>query len=261
MVEAARDTFNQNDRADASTIVKGEPKVLVVQGDQTVAAELVSALRTQSADGRHSAPGGLPTGHRESSPTYDSIVLVDVPRLRLTDQAMAALQVYVRDLGRGLVVDRRSEAVWCRGIYRARRSRTALPVDMGVRDRQKQPDVALVVVIDKSGSMDACHCNSFNNGINNGSSGISGVRKVDIGKEAILRAASALTAQDELGVVAFDQTAHWVVQTAPLGGPPGPPGADRRDPAQRPDEHLLWARPGRRSRWSRRPRPGGTSSC
>ena len=35
---------------------------------------------------------------------------------------------------------------------------------MDVRDREKQPDVALVVVIDKSGSMDACHCNSFNGG-------------------------------------------------------------------------------------------------
>jgi hypothetical protein len=45
-----------------------------------------------------------------------------------------------------------------------------------------------------------------------------GVRKVDIGKEAILRAASALTARDELGVVAFDEAAHWVVQTAPLAG-------------------------------------------
>ncbi|HKF85621.1 MAG TPA: VWA domain-containing protein, partial [Candidatus Limnocylindrales bacterium] len=45
-----------------------------------------------------------------------------------------------------------------------------------------------------------------------------GVKKTDIGKEAILRAAAALTAQDEFGVVAFDSSAHWVVQTAPLGG-------------------------------------------
>ncbi len=91
-------------------------------------------------------------------------------------------------------------------------------MDMGVRDRQKQPDVALVVVIDKSGSMDACHCNSFNGGMGGGGAGIAGVRKVDIGKEAILRAASALTAQDQLGVVAFDQAAHWVVHTSPVGG-------------------------------------------
>jgi uncharacterized membrane protein len=91
-----------------------------------------------------------------------------------------------------------------------------LPVDMGVRDREKQPDVALVVVIDKSGSMDACHCNTFDGGMGGGS-GIGGVRKVDIGKEAILRAAAAMTAADELGVVAFDEQAHWVVRTQPLG--------------------------------------------
>ena len=65
--------------------------------------------------------------------------------------------------------------------------------------------------------MDACHCNSFDGGMGGGS-GIAGVPKVDIGKEAILRAASALTERDELGVVAFDETAHWVVKTAPLGG-------------------------------------------
>ena len=39
---------------------------------------------------------------------------------------------------------------------------------MGVRNRQKQPDIALVVVIDKSGSMDACHCNTFDGGMGGG---------------------------------------------------------------------------------------------
>jgi hypothetical protein len=77
--------------------------------------------------------------------------------------------------------------------------------------------VALVVVIDQSGSMDACHCNTFNGG-QGGGTGIGGVRKVDIGKEAILRAAAALTERDELGVVAFNEQAHWVVRTQPLGG-------------------------------------------
>ena len=90
-------------------------------------------------------------------------------------------------------------------------------MDMGVRDRQKQPDIALVVVIDQSGSMAACHCNTFNGGMGGAGSGIGGVQKVDIGKEAILRAAAALTERDELGVVGFNETAHWVVRTQPLG--------------------------------------------
>ncbi len=86
-----------------------------------------------------------------------------------------------------------------------------------MRDRNKQPDVALVVVIDQSGSMDACHCNSFDGGMGGGGTQVSGVRKVDIGKEAILRAAASMTERDELGVVSFNEQAHWVVKTQPLG--------------------------------------------
>ena len=215
-VEAARDTFNQNDRAEANTIVKGEPRVLVVKGDEKVAAELVTALETERQVVDTVIPEGLPSDLAGLA-DYDSIVLVDVPRIRLTDKAMAALQVYVRDLGRGLVMVGGPRSYGAGG-YTDTPLEETLPVDMGVRDREKQPEVALVVVIDKSGSMDACHCNSFNNGMGGGSGGQGGVRKVDIGKEAILRAASALSAQDELGVVAFDQSAHWVIQTAPLGG-------------------------------------------
>ena len=85
---------------------------------------------------------------------------------------------------------------------------------MDVRDRERQPDVALVVVIDKSGSMDACHCNVANRDLG---VAIQGVPKVDIGKEAILRAVAALTPRDEFGVVAFNENAHWVIRTAPLG--------------------------------------------
>ena len=131
------------------------------------------------------------------------------------------------------------------GGYQKTPLEETLPVDMGVRDRQKQPDVALVVVIDQSGSMDACHCNTFNGG-QGGGTGIGGVRKVDIGKEAILRAAAALTERDELGVVSFNEQAHWVVRTQPLGGVDDLQGKIAGHPAARPDEHLRGARAGGR---------------
>ena len=143
-------------------------------------------------------------------------MLVDVSRLRLSDAQLVGLQHYVRDFGRGLVMIGGPKSYGAGG-YTDTPIEETLPVDMGVKDQEKQPDVALVVVMDKSGSMDACHCNSFNGG-QGGGAGIAGVRKVDIGKEAILRAAAAMTARDQLGVVAFDESAHWVVQTQPLGG-------------------------------------------
>ena len=217
MVEAARDTFSENDRADSNTIVKGEPRTLVLAGDDAVAAELVDALTAQQQNVDTIVPEALPTEFAALA-TYDSVVLVDVPRTRLSDRQLAALQVYVRDLGKGLVMIGGPDSYGAGGYQKTPLEET-LPVDMGVRDRQKQPDVALIVVIDQSGSMDACHCNSFDGGMGGGGTGIGGgVRKVDIGKEAILRAAAALTERDELGVVSFNEQAHWVVKTQPLGG-------------------------------------------
>jgi Ca-activated chloride channel family protein len=214
VVEAAQDTFSQNDRADSITIVKGEPRTLILAGNEQVANELVDALKTQRQKVDTIVPEALPTDFGTLA-SYDSIVLVDVPRTRLSDRQLGALQVYVRDIGKGLVMIGGPDSYGAGGYQKTPLEET-LPVDMGVRDRQKQPDVALVVVIDESGSMDACHCNSFNGG-QGGGTGIGGVRKVDIGKEAILRAAAALTERDEIGVVAFNEQAHWVVHTQPLG--------------------------------------------
>ena len=215
VVEAGRDTFSQNNRADSDTIVNGEPRVLVLAGDEKVAAELVGALKTERQRVDTMIPERLPASV-DGLLTYDSIVLADVSRLRLSDGQLISLQHYVRDFGRGLVMIGGPKSYGAGG-YTDTPVEETLPVDMGVKDQQKQPDVALVVVMDKSGSMDACHCNTFDGGAGGGS-GIGGVRKVDIGKEAILRAAAAMTARDQLGVVAFDESAHWVVQTQPLGG-------------------------------------------
>src|SRR5262245_13868027 len=215
VVEAGRDTFSQNNRADSNTIVQGEPRTLVLAGDDVVANQLVAALESQRHQVDTIVPETLP--ELDQLLDYDSVVLVDVPRIRLNDRQLATLQAYVRDLGRGLVMVGGPRSYGAGG-YQDTTLEETLPVDMGVRDRQKQPDVALVVVIDKSGSMDACHCNTAGGGMGNGGgTGIAGVKKTDIGKEAILRAAAALTDRDELGVVAFNEQAHWVVHTQPLG--------------------------------------------
>ena len=114
-----------------------------------VAAELVAALESQRQQVDTIVPEALPTDFAGLA-TYDSVVLVDVPRIRLSDRQLAALQVYVRDLGKGLVMVGGPDSYGAGGYQKTPLEET-LPVDMGVRDRQKQPDIALVVVIDAVG--------------------------------------------------------------------------------------------------------------
>ena len=255
----AGNTFSQNDRADSNTIVKGEPRILVLRGDEAVAAELVNALKAEGQLVDSIIPEALPT---------DFGGLAQLRQHRRRRRPAAALhgrassrrsRTYVRDLGRGLVMVGGPRAYGAGG-YTKTPMEEALPVDMGVRNRQREPDIALVVVIDKSGSMDACHCNTFDGGMGGGGA-LQGVRKIDIGKEAILRAAAALTARDEFGVVAFDQTAHWVIQTKPLGETGDVAGQLAGIVPARPDEHLLGPRAGGRLARGRRRRRAATSSC
>src|SRR4029079_6107925 len=96
VVEAARDTSSQTDRADSNTIVKGEPRTLVLAGNDRVASQLVAALKAQRQQVDTMIPEALPSDLAGLA-TYDSIVLVDVPRIRLNDKQLTALQVSVRD--------------------------------------------------------------------------------------------------------------------------------------------------------------------
>jgi hypothetical protein len=87
----------------------------------------------------------------------------------------------------------------------------ALPVYMDVRNREERPDLALVFVIDKSGSMDACHCSSPDR--SNFELGQGGERKIDIAKEAVAQAAALLRDRDTLGIVTFDTVSDWALPT------------------------------------------------
>ena len=215
VVEAARDTFSQNDRADSNTIVKGEPRTLVLAGDDKVATELVAALKNQRQQVDTIVPEALPTDFA-SLASYDSVVLVDVSRLRLSDRQLAALQVYVRDLGKGLVMIGGPESYGAGG-YQKTRSRRRCRSTWASAIARSSPTSRSSSSSTSRGRWRPATATRSTAGWAAPGSGIGGVQKVDIGKEAILRAAAALTARDELGVVGFNEAAHWVVHTQPLG--------------------------------------------
>ena len=213
VIEPDDDRFSENNAADAYVLVTGEPQVLVATDDAKRAADLVASLGEGSLEVTVVPSNGVPSSLTTLA-GYDTIVLDNVAADALGATTMASLQVYVRDLGKGLVmIGGRSS--YGAGGYLDTPLEEALPVYMTVRDRERSPDVAMVAVVDKSGSMADCHCTGDSRD-NANPSGTRGFEKVDIAKEAILRAAEALAPTDQLGVVTFDQNAHWAVRTAPI---------------------------------------------
>ncbi|NTU85185.1 MAG: VWA domain-containing protein, partial [Chloroflexales bacterium] len=207
-VEPERDGRAQNNEAAALIQVQGPPRVLLVADERADATPLLDALLATNMVPEIRSPDMMPADLAGLS-AYDTVVLVNTPARSLPVGAMAALPAYVRDLGKGLLMVGGDESFGVGGYGRTP-VEEALPVYMDVRDREERPDLALVFVIDKSGSMDACHCASPDRG--SAQVQTSGARKVDIAKEAVAQAAALLGPQDTLGIVSFDSRA---VQTMP----------------------------------------------
>jgi len=208
------DTRLQNNEANAFTVVQGPPRVLLVEGQTGEGENLAGALRAAGMAVVVADAASFPTTLPELA-AYEAVVLANVPAAALPTGAMDTLQVYVRDLGKGLLMTGGDRSYGAGGYLRTPLEKT-LPVDMDVRNKEQSPNLALVLVVDKSGSMGRCHCNNPDARPGEYVAVESGQAKVDIAKEAIMRAAAALGPQDYLGVVAFDQSAHWMIEIKPL---------------------------------------------
>jgi uncharacterized membrane protein/Mg-chelatase subunit ChlD len=208
------DTWLQNNEAGAFTVVHGAPRLLLVEGAPTEGENLARALAAAGMEIAVARPEDLPTT-LASLAAFDAILLANVPVTSLPPGSMETLQIYVRDLGKGLFVSGGEQAFGAGGYLRTALEET-LPVDMDVRTREQTPNLALALVVDKSGSMGACHCENPDLEQRYDRRAV-GLPKVDIAKEAVMQAANALGPQDYLGVVAFDTNAYWAVDMSRLG--------------------------------------------
>jgi len=187
--------------------------VLIVEGGPDEADALSRALASAEIDVTVVPPPRLSTNLTKLA-GYDAIVLVNVPASEIYSDTMDALPVAVRELGRGLVMIG-GEQSFGAGGYRLTPVEEALPVDMDL-SRSRVVGTALALVIDKSGNMAETPCTGTASSSNEYTQSRSNWIKIDIAKDAAIRAASALQPSDSLGVVAFDDGARWAFHLQPV---------------------------------------------
>ena len=189
--DAPEDRFKENNRATAVAAVIGKPVVLYVDGNPARASYLASALSAQELNVDTSSP--LPTSVREAE-RYDFIILSDMPAERVQETQQETIEQYVRDLGGGFLFAGGENGYGLGGWYHTTIERI-LPVRMDAEKRRDEPEVAMALVIDRSGSMTGL--------------------PLEMAKQAAKATADTLAADDLLEVIAFDSQPTRVVRMTP----------------------------------------------
>ena len=196
-VRAVGDTCQENDVYNAYSVVEATPRVLVISGQNTNVSGFTSVLNAAGCD--YSAVSALNAPNSiDAMLEYKSIILVDTYIDDLPIGFIENLETYVKDYGCGFVCCG-GEDSFALGGYRDTVLETVLPVDMELRGVDEKPSMAMVMVIDRSGSM-------------SGSVAGSNVSNLDIAIRAATVAVDNLRDSDYVGVLTFDDGYSWQVE-------------------------------------------------
>ncbi len=190
-LDAPGDTIPQNNRGIAFVNVRGNPRALVVSSDAKKDAPLAAALENGKLDVKLSEKFPQTLAEIQS---YDVIFLSNIAAGDLGLDAMRLLESAVRDFGVGLVCVG-GDQTYAAGGYRGTPLEEMLPVQMELNSKKVIPNGALAIV---------CHATEFPGG--NGWA-----------RDIAFAALDALGPQDEMGIVLWDGTDHWLFPLKKVG--------------------------------------------
>ncbi|MCA9068773.1 MAG: VWA domain-containing protein [Planctomycetaceae bacterium] len=187
-VRSDNDTRLDNNEARGLVFAAGKPSVLVIDQQPEQADSFRWALQEQDLQVEVRPPQGLPTELAELQ-KYDCLILSNIPATAMTLNQMDIIRTYVEDLGGGFIMTGGDQAFGLGGYYKTTLE-TILPVRSNFEKEREKPSLAMVLVVDKSGSM--------------------GGQKIELAKDAAKGAVELLGPRDQIGVIAFDGSSNWV---------------------------------------------------
>ena len=190
LCRSTKDTRYDNNRALGIVSVSGKPKVLLIDENESQARYLTRAL--EDAKIRVDVRNGLGVPNELADlQNYELVIFSNVPANRLTQNQMELIRTYVQDLGGGFMMLGSENSFGLGGYYKTP-IETILPVQTDTEKKKETPSLAIVLVIDKSGSM--------------------GGIKIELAKAAARATVELLGKRDKIGVVAFDGSPFWIAE-------------------------------------------------
>lgn len=185
------DGYTENNKLATFTEIDSSPRILLIQNGNA-GQNFKTLLSGAQIDVRQAEEA---SGELANLVNYDAFILANVSLETLAPEVVEQLELLVREQGKGLLVSGGDSSYALGGYYQTTLEKM-LPVTMDITDEEQKQNLALVLIVDKSGSMQM---------------GQYGVSKLQLAKEAAARSTEILDKQDFLGVIAFDDTAKWVV--------------------------------------------------
>ncbi|MFN3699125.1 MAG: VWA domain-containing protein, partial [Dictyoglomus sp.] len=174
----------------------GRPKILYLVG-KDFNPVFSEALRKQGWD-VFFEPQPYNTLYNINS--YQAVVLDNVPAENLSLEKMEIIKNYVLDKG-GVVLILGGDKSLSAGNYHGTPLEDILPVTLRPEQILKKSNVAIVIVLDASGSM-----GSYSGGD----------MKIELAKESAQLVLDLLEEKDYFGLIAFDHSYQWIVPLGPL---------------------------------------------
>ena len=192
-IHGFQDTVLRNNTESTLVYAEGEPRVLLVDSDTKEARHLARALEREGLRVEIRPPLGAPDSLADLQ-NFELAILSNVPATALRIEQMELLKTWVEELGGGLLMLGGDQSFGLGGYDRSALEE-ALPVRSDFEQEKEKPSLAMVLVLDKSGSM--------------------GGVKIELAKDAAKAAVELLGPRDRIGVLCYDGASYWVVDVRP----------------------------------------------